>query len=119
MNVEPDEISEGDETFFCKITTNNDTVSSGVDVSIVEDTSMVTIVDNDIIRCCFSPVDYPTGEMENATLMIMCSGVATFDYVVMVTTQQQTAMGESPETAGQNGWGQEISGRGHLTNRHM
>jgi hypothetical protein len=92
VNVEHDEISEGDETFFCKITTTNDTVNSGVDVSIVVDTAMVTIVDSDIIRCCFSPVDYLTGEMENATLMIMCSGVATFDYVVMVTTQQQTAM---------------------------
>ena len=114
MNVEPDEISEGDETFFSEISTNDNTISSGVDVSIGVDNSTVTIVDNDVIRCGFSPVDYPTSEMENATLMIVCSGVAAFDYVVMVTTQQQTAMGESPNTVGWSGWGQGYSGRGHL-----
>ena len=95
-----DTLAEGDENFSSVLSTNSATTDSGLDVTIGDDTATVTIVDDDVISCGFSPAEYVSNEGTNASLRVVCSGPASFDYVLTVTTQDQSATGESLDAPG-------------------
>nr|WNS50106.1 IgGFc-binding protein-like protein 1 [Halisarca dujardinii] len=64
---------------------------SGLDITVGVETSTTTIIDDDVIQCGFSPTTYHTDEDNDAMLKIKCNGTASYDYVVMVTTEEQSA----------------------------
>ena len=107
IGILSDKLAEGDENFSGVLSTSAATTDSGLDVTIGDDTAMVTIVDDDVISCGFSPAEYVSNEGTNAILKVVCSGPASFDYVLNVTTRDQSATGESLDAPGWSGRGRD------------
>ena len=86
--------AEGTESFQAKLTIPSASASLGVILGD-NDTSTVTIIDNDDVIVSFSPTEYTVNEGDEEVLLTLTANRnASFDYTVSVDTVNGTAIGE-------------------------